>query len=198
MLLVLCLFYSYTPWYCHIAKSNDGNSNYTLAATNSNDEWEWSGRTVWWWGWGWGWEYTCQPPQWHERSSVDIWTIPTTEVYQSLMVWVNTNKPNATLDVNGSIKVWSNCVDDNTSCTIETAWTIMYVESNVQSFLLICKQTTNGFMWHDLIGGTEHELIADFWVTQANLGCSLPKPTPGINPNVIQQWQLSESYPLQY
>lgn len=191
---------NYTPWYC-IAKSNDGNSNYTLAATNSSEEWEseWWVWTIWWWGWGWGGgTETCTSSQWNERSSVEVQNIPRIHAYKSLMVWVNTNAPKATLDVNGTIRVWSNCTHPvDLVCWEENAWTIMYAETNSKWFLLLCTLTDNGYAWHDLISNTEHSYISNFWFSTDNLECMLPKPTPGPNPNVAQG-ELSESYPLEY
>ena len=114
------------------------------------------------------------------------------------MVWVNTNAPKATLDVNGTIRVWSNCTHPvDLVCWEENAWTIMYAETNSKWFLLLCKLTDNGYAWHDLISNTEHSYISNFWFSTDNLECMLPKPTPGPNPNVAQG-ELSESYPLEY
>ena len=44
------------------------------------------------------------------------------------MVGVNTNKPQATLDVNGSLRVGSNCVPIALTCDQQNVGTMMYLE----------------------------------------------------------------------
>ena len=182
-----------------MAKSNDGNSNYTLAAANSNDEWEWWAWTIWWWGWGWGWEYTCQPSQWHERSSVtyDPSNMDITHVYKSLMVWVNTDAPQATLDVNGSIRIWGNCFPLYTRCSDENVWTIMYAENSSDWFLVMCMKKNWSYVRYDVINNELQEnFIVWFWLWDDDLHCDLPKPTPGNYPSFT--WQASQNHPLEY
>ena len=69
-----------------------------------------------WWDW-----YTLEQLEemaWH--------TIPKLDIYNSLMVWVNTDNPQATLDVNGTLKIGKNCVGTNFRCDSGTAWTMIY------------------------------------------------------------------------
>ena len=106
--------------------------------------------------------------------------------YESLMVWVNTNAPVATLDVNGSLRLWNNCVPA-TWCNESTAWTIMYYETTYEWVIVICKKWTD-LAYHRYKLGTD--IYETAWTTPSTpLGyiqsCGIPTPNyphphPGI------------------
>ncbi len=60
-----------------------------------------------------------------------VWTIsgwfiyfnqPSTNEYEKYSIWVNTNDPKATLDIQWGVKVWNDCM----TCSSTTYWTIIY------------------------------------------------------------------------
>ena len=120
--------------------------------------------------------------------------------YNTLMVWVNTKNPNATLDVNGSIRIWNNCVPA-TWCNAYNAWTMMYYESTDGWNLVICALSSNG---------TYHRNKVELNIYEQNFGgakgpvgyaisCNLPTPDyPHPHPGIpfiggtapVYEWDL--------
>lgn len=197
---------TYTPWSCSAPKSgwdSDGDGLPGRGKTNDGgDDDGWVGTISPGW-WGGSDPETCTSSQWNERNSVQLGEIEPVHAYKSLMVWVNTNAPKATLDVNGTIRVWNNCATpDDLSCTDENAWTMMYLENGTKWYLLVCTKITYGstvtYLWHDLISGAENYSLRDFWFTTNDLECLLPKPAPGPNNNIIQRATSEPNHPLQY
>ena len=99
--------------------------------------------------------------------SIEPTTLQYDKIYSSLMVWVNTDNPKATLDVNWSIKVWSNCLKATTICTEDIVWTIIYINAASQSNvwrLVICMDGVNwSHKRHDLISWLDGTTLTDFW-----------------------------------
>lgn len=98
------------------------------------------------------------------------------DAYKTFMVWVNTNQPNATLDVYGSLRIGNNCVP--AECDANHAWTMMYYEY-FWWHIVVCAQ--------NVLDNTEYkrynlsmELNDDGywhpqWYTQS---CYAPVPSP--------------------
>ena len=157
------------------------------------------------------------PPSWWSCGQDGVWTIPERtaynyvlpqavgiytnddkkDVYKSLMVWVNTSDPQATLDVNGSLRVWNNCVDMNLQCDEKIAWTMMYLErkSTYKWTIVLCKadgvtikdykatiQYTRYDMVYDLTGST----LSDLWFVANDGSCYLPKPNRAVYPEPLR------------
>lgn len=113
-------------------------------------------------------------------------------VYKSLMVWVNTNEPTATLDVNGSIRVGSNCVPIGMTCDSSTVWTMMYLErkTTYRWSLVVC--IADGvtvawkikYKWYDIMNDIKWESLTwDLWFdVNADYSCKLPKPNRWVYP----------------
>lgn len=113
-------------------------------------------------------------------------------VYKSLMVWVNTNEPTATLDVNGSIRVGSNCVPIGMTCDSSTVWTMMYLErkTTYRWSLVVCiADGVTGawkikYKWYDIMNDRKWESLTwDLWFdVNADYSCKLPKPNRWVYP----------------
>ena len=88
------------------------------------------------------------------------------EIYNSLMVWVNTDDPRATLDVNWSIRVWNNCLPQNMVCSQDYAWMLTYFETSTWIWkLVVCTYLGNN-LWYfrkDLIGWGTWLTLHDIW-----------------------------------
>jgi len=118
------------------------------------------------------------------------------DAFESLMVWVNTNNPHATLDVNGSLRVWSNCMPKSMYCDSTRAWTIIYFvdTSNVWQFV-VCRQTWIGwnglptFSWRNLITWATWSRLQDMWYEESN-NCFIPSPTSWSVLNEVSVWVM--------
>ena len=113
------------------------------------------------------------------------------------MVWVNTNAPQATLDVNGTIRVWSNCVTmDWTICTWDNVWTMMYMENDSDSnwYLIMCIKQGGNYIWYDIIHGTGRNDLHFGTLEDWAWDCYLPKPTPWVYPGFTGQ--VDENNPI--
>lgn len=166
------------------------------------NESEWSTVTLWGLFWWLPWWDICTTtnaflPYWHERHSQ---TKPTNvqdqDVYETLMVGVNTDRPRATLDINWSIRLWNNCFPISTTCSVEIAGTMMYLERKDTYFwsLVICM--ANGIReWHHPATGDPTTIViyeryditrwiylwsdlitADNWFAVTDWSCDIPRP----------------------
>jgi len=188
---------SYSPWTCEAGGDKievvAGRGQYTLPG-RWTDNW-WLGLVVIWEGW-WGTE-TCSAPEGHQRSSVNVvWGMGIQDVYESLMVGVNTDHPNATLDVNGSIRIWSNCIPLNTRCSRDKVWTIMYVEDDSDWYLILCKLEDGVYTRYDMLNWVSNVDLSFWSLWDWDRECELPKPNPWNYPR--GQAQLSDPLPAQY
>lgn len=103
--------------------------------------------------------------------------------YKSYSVWINTQTPKATLDVNGSVKLWSNCVP--TSCDEERVWTVMYYEKNNVWYYVACKKNkknTDGtyeFWRYNLLNwNTIATWNTSVDITNYDISCGYVSPKP--------------------
>lgn len=115
------------------------------------------------------------------------------DAYETLMVWVNTNQPNATLDVYGSLRIGNNCVP--AKCDTEHAWTMMYYETSDGWHLVICSLGIDNSLqdrgYHRYeINKTFYETSAwaPWWYTES---CYAPVPSPHPIPHP-QPYEISE------
>ena len=130
---------------------------------------------------------------WNLWNSSPVDPVKKIDAYKSLMVGVNNNNPVATLDVNGSIKVWNNCVPIGTVCNYETQWTMMYLVRKNSNFwsLVICmangfkKNTTeNGriyltsqYQWYDVTRWIYWDSLTDLsYNVSSDEKCEYPRP----------------------
>ena len=148
----------------------------------TNIEWlEYATWLAWWWRW-------TAPQGTPDIVSFQPWT-QSIHAYNSLMVWVNTDNPTATLDVNGSIKFGNNCVPA-TWCNEQNAWTMMYYETNEWWQLVICANIydsySQSFWYHrSKVSLTISEDATQQWAPKWYVhSCYPPVPWPKpIHPN---------------
>lgn len=132
---------------------------------------------------------TIQNRTWHNFHGVLAWDLAVDkgDAYNSLMVWVNTDNPQATLDVNGSLRVWSNCVDINLTCNENNEWTMMYLvrKSTYKWSMVLCRAdgvtikngiATIQYAWYDMVYDFTWSTLGDLWFTSDDWSCKLPKP----------------------
>ena len=135
---------------------------------------------------------SIQVYNWHTWHGVDNpfsshWvSIP--EAYSSLMVWVNTDDPQATLDVNGSLKIGSNCVPSQLTCNELNVGTMMYLERkfSYKWSLVICiadgvtqndnNQYVINYVWYDIMRWLTDANLSNLWFISNDYSCVLPKP----------------------
>lgn len=131
-------------------------------------------------------------------TNVGIGSNQTPSVYKSLMVWVNTNDPQATLDVNGSIRVGSNCVPIGMTCDSSTVWTMMYLErkNTYRWSIVVCIAdgvTLAGnikYKWYDIMNDIKWESLTwDLWFAESDWSCLLPKPNRWPYPVSPEQYE---------
>lgn len=119
------------------------------------------------------------------------------QVYSSLMVWVNTDDPQATLDVNGSLRLGSNCLPSSLTCDASNVGTMMYLErkATYQWSLVICVADgitwnnndgyTVDYKWYDIMRWLAGTNLSELWFNVNNndeFSCILPKPNAGVYP----------------
>ena len=116
------------------------------------------------------------------------------------MVWVNTDNPQATLDVNGSLRLGSNCMPNNMTCNASNAGTMMYLEKTdltstpieYQWSLVICIASganTNenwqiiiNYVRYDIMRWVTETSLENLWFDTNNWPCILPKPNARVYP----------------
>ena len=163
--------YMYASWY-----ASDTNRHFEIMGSNELAVWTYSGAFIY---------FSYLTGNYLTNSN---------DAYNSYAIWVNKTRPNATMDINGTLKVWSNCAP--AICDEDTVWTIMYYEYQNVWYYVACKKIgkTNWmfqFWWYNLLNW---ELIKS-WNTTVSLGhtehydpaCAHESP----NPN--SDWLLVES-----
>ncbi len=126
----------------------------------------------------WWWKGASQPYDYYDINTINLDN--PVHAYQSLMVGVNTNNPFATLDVNGSLKIWHNCVPNGSKCTEDKEWTMMYFVNTSDIWVLaVCTKTTGGGHKRvNLLKTSEQDVsITNLWYPNDNY-CYIPKPHP--------------------
>ena len=183
------------PWVIHERSGiiNTVWCNPITPPANTPQWWRW----IWWWNISPQSQCTIQNLTWHNYHGVSAWELMVDEwdAYNSLMVWVNTNAPQATLDVNGTIRVWSNCVTALwTICTWDNVWTMMYVENETDWYLIMCMKQDGQYKRYDIMSGTGKENLLFGSLVSTDFKCYLPKPTPWVYPGFTGQ--VTENNPI--
>lgn len=137
---------------------------------------------------------------WHPRHHVnpDPIHVDSDDAYKSLMIGVNTDTPNATLDVNGSLRVWSNCAPIGLTCDENNEWTMMYLvkKQYYKWSLVICiadgvtstTQPKVDYVRYDIMEWTKWKsLTEDLWFQEDDWSCALPKPSYAVYPAAIEK-----------
>lgn len=137
---------------------------------------------------------SIQVYNWHNWHGVDnpfeLWLSSWSHAYNSLMVWVNTDDPQATLDVNGSLRVGSNCVPSQLTCNELNVGTMMYLERkySYKWSLVICiadgvtkndhNEDVINYVWYDIMNWEASANLNALWFYYNNndFTCVLPKP----------------------
>ena len=133
---------------------------------------------------------------WHSRHGIERpGNVTINQAYKSLMVWVNTDNPQATLDVNGSLRIGSNCLPNNLTCDASNVGTMMYLErkASYQWSLVICIANgvtwnndwyTVNYVWFDILRWLMGTNLNELWFeTQyGDFSCILPKPNAWVYP----------------
>ena len=154
---------------------------------------------------------TIQNRTWHNFHGVLAWDLAVDkgDAYNSLMVWVNTDNPQATLDVNGSLRVGSNCLPIGLTCDATNVGTMMYLErkASYQWSLVICiangviQDANNNYVvnyvWYDIMRWLIGTNLSELWFeTQyGDFSCILPKPNAGVYPMPADNGSVYEFEP---
>ena len=172
------------PWVIHERNGiiNTVWCNPSPPPANTPQWWRW----IWWWNISPQSQCTIQNLTWHNYHGVLAWDLAVDkgDAYNSLMVWVNTDDPQATLDVNGSLRVGSNCLPEELTCNELNVGTMMYLERkfSYKWSLVICiadgitQNNTINYVWYDIIQLLTGTNFSNLWFINDDYSCVLPKP----------------------
>ena len=186
------------PWVIH---ERNGIIN-TVWNCNFDNPPAYAPQWILWWNISPQTQCTIQNRTWHNFHGVLAWDLAVDkgDAYNSLMVWVNTDNPQATLDVNGSLRLGSNCMPSNMTCNASNAGTMMYLEKRnltstpieYQWSLVICIASwanTNenwqiiiNYVWYDIMRWVTETSLENLWFNINNWPCIIPKPNARVFP----------------
>ena len=106
---------------------------------------------------------------------------------QGNKIWINKQNPQATLDIDGSIRIWKCWNSDK--CTKDNVWEIRYYEKSNKWYFVWCRRKSNGTADSNF----ERVILSDGTETTGSVANNCTTPVVPYDPSTYQDlWMLAQ------